>query len=166
MKITDIPALQHLEDAQIDNLLDACSEQLLAANDELIVRGNEGGRLYFLLEGRLEVYLQDGATRVTLNHLEAPAVLGELELLTGRRRSANVRASEPSRLLSMSHERILARIEDDDPAVLKALFGISRVVASRLVALNDKVLELEGRSPAAKSFELAEFRQKLFSDWS
>ena len=63
MKITDIKALQHLDAAQIDTLLHACSEQNLVADEELMARGTKGGKLYFLLEGQLEVYLDENGSQ-------------------------------------------------------------------------------------------------------
>jgi len=166
MDITDFPAFQHLNSTQLENLRAACEERELAPGEELIRRGTEGGKLYFLLEGNLQVYVEAGGSEVDLSDVRAPAVIGELELLTGSARTASVRAVGKSRVLALEHERVQARIDDGDPAVLKAMFGIARVIATRLVAMSEKLVELESRSETVHSHELRSFRQKLFSDWT
>ena len=50
--------------------------------------------------------------------------------------------------------------------VLKAMYGIGRVIAARLVAMSAKFGDLEAQADPAGSRELREFRKKLFSDWS
>lgn len=166
MELNEIPALQHLTPAQLDNLRESCQERRLESGEELIRRGDEGGKLYFLLDGRVEVYLDDRGPDVVLAELCAPAIVGELEMLTGEKRTANVRAREASRLLSLEHGKISERIQGGDTAVLQVVYGIARVIASRLVTMSAKFAELEDKADPARSRELRDFRQKLFSDWS
>jgi CRP-like cAMP-binding protein len=166
MDLTDIAALQHLTPEQLENLRGACDERRLEPREELIRRGDEGGKLYFLLEGRVEVYVTSHGADVVLSELCAPAILGELEMLTEQKRSANVRAAEASRLLALAHENIAARVTDGDTAVLQVIYGIARVIAARLVTMSAKFVELEDKADPARSRELRDFRQKLFSDWS
>ncbi len=166
MDLDAFPALQHLSPEQLSDFRRSCAERSLEAGEELIRRGDEGGKLYFLLEGRVDVYMPKSGPDVVLAELTAPAIVGELELLTGQKRSANVRAAVPSRLLSLAHEDVDARIEAGDTAVLKAVYGIGRVIAARLVAMSAKFADLEAHADPAGSRELRDFRKKLFSDWS
>jgi CRP-like cAMP-binding protein len=166
MDITDFPALEHLNPTQAENLRAACAERELTAGEELIRRGTEGGMLYFLLEGSLQVYVEERGSRIVLSELHAPAVIGELELFTGKARTASVRALAQSVVLALEHERVQSRIDDGDPATLKAMYGIARVIAARLVAVTNKLIELEARPGLEHSHELRNFRQKLFSDWT
>ncbi|MDJ0853272.1 MAG: cyclic nucleotide-binding domain-containing protein [Myxococcota bacterium] len=166
MDLDAFPSLQHLTPEQLRELRDSCAERSLDAGEELIRYGDEGGKLYFLIEGRVEVYMAGRGPVVVLAELSAPAIVGELEMLTGEKRSASVRAAVSSRVLSLAHDDVERRIEAGDATVLKAMYGIGRVIAARLVAMSAKFADLEAHADAAGSRELREFRKKLFSDWS
>ncbi len=166
MDLREVPSLKHLTPTQLENLANACQERRLEKGEELIRHGDEGGKLYFLLDGSVEVYVTERGNEVVLSELSAPAVVGELELLTGQKRTANVRAASPSRVLWLAHDNVAARIQEGDTAVLQVIYGIARVTAARLVAMSAKFAELESKGDTAGSRELRDFRQKLFSDWS
>jgi len=92
----------------------------------LLRAGEPAESAYVLTSGRMEVLVAGTVVR----ELAAGAVIGELALLTGGRRSAGIRARRDSTLLEMSRpifNDVLAR----DPAALSALVG---VLASRLAA--------------------------------
>lgn len=166
MDIADFPALQTLTQTQMDNLRSAWEARSLSAGEDLIHRGEEGGEIYFLLEGELDVYIPQGGREIELALLRAPAVVGELELLTGLPRTASVRARTDAELVAIPQEKVEARVDDGDTAVLKMMLVISRMTAKRLVALTEKFIEIEANSGPARSDELRTFRSKLFSEWS
>ena len=166
MDIADFPALKTLTQSQMDNLRSAWEARRLSAGEDLIHRGEKGGEIYFLLEGELEVYIPQGGREVELALLRAPAVVGELELLTGMPRTASVRAHTDAELVAIPQDKVEARVEDGDTAVLKMMLVISRMTAKRLVALTEKFIEIEANSGPARSDELRDFRSKLFSEWT
>ena len=166
MDIADFPALKSLTQTQMDNLRSAWEDRTLSAGEDLIHRGEEGGEIYFLLEGELEVYIPQGGREVEVARLRAPAVVGEIELLTGLPRTASVRAHTAAKLVAIPQEGVEARVDDGDTAVLKMMFAISRMVAARLVGLTELFIEIEANIPAARSDELRAFRTKLFSEWT
>lgn len=166
MSLGDIPVFSHLSPQQLANLVGVCEERVLENGENLICKGVEGGKLYFLIEGRLEVFVNDPAGEVVLNELCAPAVLGELELLTSHKRTASVRAMGAVRVLALDHDKIEARVEAGEVAVLQAMYGVSKIVAQRLVSLSEKFVELETRDRPVDAHELRKFREKLLSDWS
>lgn len=166
MELCDFPALQNLNTTQIDNLTQACCERTIKAGDHLIRRGEDGGDLFFLLEGKVEVYVVEGGKKIDLVQLCAPAIVGELELLTGQKRTANVRAVEEVRVMTIDGAKVQARIDDADPAVLKVMYSIARVIAGRLASMSEKFIELEAKADPKVSRELSNFRNKLFSEWT
>lgn len=166
MDIVDFPALKSLTQTQMDNLRSTWEARTLTAGEDLIHRGEEGGEIYFLLEGELEVYIPQGRREIEVARLRAPAVVGELELLTGLPRTASVRAHTDAEIVAIPQEGVEARVDDGDTAVLKMMFAISRVIAVRLVALNEKFIEIEANCGPARSDELRAFRTKLFSEWT
>ena len=166
MDLNDIPALAHLTPSQLENLHQVGEQRELSAGEELIRRGDEGGKLYFLLEGTVEVYVEEGGSEIQLNQVEAPAILGELEMLTGRGRTASVRFVSPGRTLALRYTDIQERIDAGDPAVLQVMYGLARVIANRLVSTTAKLVDLESKADPIGASELKKFRQKLFSDWT
>lgn len=166
MNLRDFPAFKSLNTTQLENLRGAAEEMSAAEGDELIQRGETGGSIYLLLEGELRVYIKEGGKEVVLVDLHAPAVVGELELLTKKPRTASVRVLTRSKLLAIPHDRIQARIEDGDPAVLKVMYAISQLIAARLVSLTEMFVEMESKAGPGRSAELRAFRTKLFSEWS
>jgi CRP-like cAMP-binding protein len=150
----------------MDNLRSTWEARALSAGEDLIHRGEEGGEIYFLLKGELDVYIPQGGREIELALLRAPAVVGELELLTGLPRTASVRARTNAELVAIPREKVEARVDDGDTAVLKMMLVISRMTAKRLVALTEKFIEIEAKLAPARSDELRTFRSKLFSEWS
>jgi cyclic nucleotide-binding protein len=67
----------------------------LGPTERLVVQGQEGGSLFVVAEGDVEVLVRraDGAD-VAVDTMGKGAVVGEMSLLTGERRSATVRAIE------------------------------------------------------------------------
>jgi len=166
MDIADFPALKSLNQTQMDNLRSAWEARTLSAGEGLIHRGEKGGEIYFVLKGELEVYIPQGGREIEVALLRAPAVVGELELLTGTPRLASVRAHTDTEIVAIPQECVEARVDDGDTAVLKMMFAISRMIAARLVALTEKFIEIEANSGGARSDELRSFRTKLFSEWT
>ena len=166
MDIADFPALKTQTETQMESLRSAWEARRLSAGEDLIHRGEKGGEIYFLLKGELEVYIPQGGREVELARLRAPAVVGELELLTGMPRTASVRAFTDAELVAIPQEKVEARVDAGDTAVLKMMLVISRMTARRLVALTEKFIEIEANSGSARSDELRAFRTKLFSEWT
>lgn len=168
-RFRDFPLFRHLDDDQVDGLLANGEEVRLPAGEVFIEKGDEGDRLFFVDEGEMEVFLpdpDDGDHKLAV--LEAPAVVGELELLTGEPRDASVRALTPLHAVAMGYERLFHQLQDGDPASLRVFFHITQVLARRLSAMNAKFAELERQAPAeGRRFqELRDFHQNLMTEWS
>ena len=84
----------------------------LAAGDALVRQGEDADSLFVILEGRLAVVLErEGEQEQQVSELGAGNVVGEIALIAGGKRSATVRAAEPSTLARLSAsalDRLLA----------------------------------------------------------
>jgi CRP/FNR family cyclic AMP-dependent transcriptional regulator len=121
--------------------------------------------VFFLLEGRLRICVDAGCEQV-LADLEPGAIFGEMELLTDDPRSASVRAVTDVKAWGLDFETLRQRVRDDDPAALKVMFNVAKILALRLEAMVDKLVEIESGSVDVRSEDLRDFRKKLFSDWT
>lgn len=117
---------------------------LLSAGDILFRQDDPGDSMYVLERGLLEVRVhgEDGETRV-LDRLDAGAAVGEMALMSGRPRSADVVALVDSQLVRLSR-RGFEKLADRYPAI----------VAGFAVAITPRIHRLQ----------VASMLQKLFGD--
>lgn len=81
---------------------------------EVIVRqGDRGGSLYVILEGQVEVVLNQMATTRHLAVLGEGDFFGEMEIFDATVRSATVRAKGEARILTVDKQTLLRRLQED-----------------------------------------------------
>lgn len=113
----------------------------------LFAKGDPGDALYVLLEGEVEVRISNEAGRdVRLASHTPVAVIGEMAVLDGQARSADVCAIRRSRLLRITRDAALAALESEPKALLKLLAELSRRLRKANASLEDaQLLDLGGR---------------------
>ena len=98
---------------------------------EDVVREGEPGRVAFLIEsGRCEAYVHREGRDHVLRRMGPGEVFGELCLFTGGRRTASVRAVEPTVLRTIEHTRLLAGLEGSEPWLRSMVESMARRVLS------------------------------------
>jgi CRP/FNR family transcriptional regulator, cyclic AMP receptor protein len=89
--------LQQHKEGQLERLLSYSCIVELAPGELIMRRGDRGSWLYFLIKGRLDVYI-DGTNGVKpLNQITPGELFGDLALLCEHQRKANVAAIEGSK---------------------------------------------------------------------
>ena len=167
MDAQSFPLFKLLNDTQRKNFLADCEEVTFATDTVMIEQGSEGTCIFFVLEGDLEVFVtHDSGREQELVTIRAPAVIGEMEALTGDRRAASVRCRGHVRALSMGFEELHQRLLDGDPATLKVFFQIARVVAHRLAVMNKKLAEIGNSVSTGVVDDLRVFHEQLINDWT
>jgi small-conductance mechanosensitive channel/CRP-like cAMP-binding protein len=107
---------------QVDELLRFGRVVLFAADERLVEQGAEGGSMFLLTRGRVEVRVtRDGVTNV-VTKLGPGDCLGEMSVLTGEKRSATVVALEEVEAVEIAkaafaelihhHPEVLSRLGD------------------------------------------------------
>jgi len=99
----------------------------LKPEDILINQGDDGESLFVLVEGLLEVSIQVEGEKRHLTFLRPGSFLGEMALLTGEKRSADVTSSTESLVGELTKESIMS-LATENPEVLKKM---TAVVAKR-----------------------------------
>jgi CRP/FNR family cyclic AMP-dependent transcriptional regulator len=131
--------------------------------------GERSEGLLILSEGKVEVFREVAGAAKHIASIEAPTVLGEMGLLLDRGHTASIRAVTDCEFMLLTRTQVQRLLESDSLAAYKLMATIAEVLARRLQAMDDKVVELMVRavgSTAPPVEELAAFRQKLFSEWS
>jgi ABC-type bacteriocin/lantibiotic exporter with double-glycine peptidase domain/CRP-like cAMP-binding protein len=101
-----------LPDEDLVRLADAL-EPVEAAEHELVIReGDEAGPMYVVEEGRLRAYVDRDGTQEDIEYLRRGDVFGEMSVLGDEKRTANVEALTPCRLLALSRERGRALLQE------------------------------------------------------
>lgn len=134
-----------------------------------VVGENEPGRgLFFFVSGKVEIIRRgrDGAP-LRIGTVEAPALLGEIALVTEGRRSATVRAVTHCEFRFLAKDQFARRLEAGDLAAHKLMGAIASILARRLIRLNDILLD-RAASPTQepRTEEIDRLRKTLYTEWS
>ncbi len=113
----------------------------------LFAKGDKGDALYVLLEGEVEVRTSTEAGKdVRIAALKPYALIGEMAVLDGGVRSADIAAIRRSRFLRIGRDQAIAALESEPKALLKLVAELSRRLRHADAALEDaQTLDLGGR---------------------
>jgi len=126
------------------HLGERCREVALARGEALFAQGDPADAIYLVTEGRLAVDQDCGdGTQMTVAHMRAGDLVGELGILTGGTRTASVAAEMPSRLLRLGREDVEALLASA-PAIAARLADLARQRVHRS-QLADALCRLLGR---------------------
>jgi sigma-B regulation protein RsbU (phosphoserine phosphatase) len=126
--------LNHLELATANPLLGQMTERALkslmtgsvvveiGANEHLIRQGTPSDAAYLLVDGEVDVLVENSYGPVHMARLSAGAVVGEIGVFTDLPRNASVVAIEPARALRFARDDILAA-GNDSPRFLRSIMS-------------------------------------------
>jgi CRP-like cAMP-binding protein len=155
---------QRLAPVEAERLARAMRPVAVEAGEPICREDEETSGLLLLMEGTAEVLKHE---REPVATVEAPAVLGEMSLLTDGHHTATVRAVTPCELALLPRAEFGRLLEAGSPAAYKLVTAIAEVLARRLERMSEKVAELARRRDVPVPVEeLAAFRQKLFTEWT
>ena len=128
-----------------------CRVRHYGPNSPIVDAQDMGSELYIVQEGVLDVWnspaaLGESGQPQRLAHLLPGQIAGELSMLDGGRRSADVRAGpEGAMVLALRRERLLALCNDDPALGQRVLWNIATALALRLRLTNmrQQVAELD-----------------------
>jgi CRP/FNR family cyclic AMP-dependent transcriptional regulator len=134
------------------------TERQLVRGDVLFREGDEADALYVVTRGRLAIAIANPIDhRETVVSLMEPGDLfGEMAMLDDGPRSAMARALEPSTVVSIPYEAVLAVFREQP----HLLWGVTRLLAKRLRVMDENLadsvfLDVTGRT-AKRLLELSE----------
>lgn len=96
--VTFFKDIAKLSPAQFDLLLSVCRFVHAKSGEAVMSKGDTAGELFFLLKGQMSVCTDDGTS---LNLIHPGEVFGTLSMVTGRNRSATVKAESEVILLGI-----------------------------------------------------------------
>ena len=121
-RIVDPDAFSALPKELLDPLLER-GEEVTFTDGQMVMRlGERADALYLVLEGTVRVERPGRVTQIGRGDL-----VGEIEVLAGGPRTANVHADGPVRTLRVPRDAVIAALEADS----RAAMGLIEVLASR-----------------------------------
>jgi malate dehydrogenase (oxaloacetate-decarboxylating)(NADP+) len=153
----DLPPYQRASIVQMGRVIDA------HAGDLIIHQGDAGTTLYIILSGRAEV-LRGQQVLATLG---AGQTFGEMSLFNAERRTGDVRVVEDSQLLELPSAELMRRALNQQPAALRLLANLGRLMVERLQSQDAEVFDRAlAEHPELPLDDLATLRHRLMRDWS
>jgi len=127
--------------AEIDRLGRLVIEKRVAAGDKLLTEGAAAAGVFLVRDGKVKVTKRNAAkAEKGVARLEAPTVLGELELISGRPCFASAVAETEVLAYVLSPEAFDALVNGGDSLASKMTRNIARVVIDRLAETNTRLV--------------------------
>lgn len=133
---------QKLSSMEINFLSTLSKEKRLAPHEVIFREGEQGDKLYVLLEGRVMISKQiAGAGEEALAILERGDYFGEMAMIDNKPRSADAKAhDEGAVVLSISREVLEGILDIQKVSSLRLLHLLCNLVAKRLREIDDKLI--------------------------
>lgn len=112
-------------------LAQAASSHVFAPGETVIRGGDAGSSMFVVHNGRVSVQVSENGRSRTVATLSDGAFFGEMALLTGEPRTANIVAIEETEVLEIGHDA-MKRVFDNNPDLVESL---SHIIAERRQAL-------------------------------
>lgn len=119
-----VPLFANLDDKTLGRLERMSRERIYDSGDTIVQQGDEGGGAFVIMDGRVEV-VRDGRR---LSEMGPGGFFGEMALLDNYRRSATVRALEPTKCIVIPRSDFLAELHGNNDLCFQMLRLMSRRV--------------------------------------
>ena len=127
MFLNKVAILNRLPQEVIIDLAKQVNRIVYPKGSQIIKQGEHGSLMFIIIEGAVIIQIKSENKIVEVGRLGNADFFGEMSLLMGEQRTANVTSIEQSVVLEI-HKEQMKRIFDENPSVLDL---ISEVVAAR-----------------------------------
>src|SRR5262249_51653529 len=102
--LASIPMFESLSPEDLASLANRFEEQTIPDDTVVFSHGDAGTTMYVIVEGAVEVAIQQSKRKLVLATMFPGQYFGELSLLDGGHRSATVRTVKPTVVLALERE--------------------------------------------------------------
>ena len=126
---------QDLSPEFVENLYDASEYLILDPFQVLLREGDPADSVFFLLQGRLRVFVGEGDVVSEVGHVERGEIFGEMAVLSDEPRSASISAIRHSEVVKLSKTRFNSFLRDY-PALNQFMNGL---LVQRIKSQNERL---------------------------
>jgi CRP/FNR family cyclic AMP-dependent transcriptional regulator len=157
--LRSLPLFEGLDDKTLSRLADDSRQRRFRAGEIICYQGDPGATCHIILRGRVRIFLagEDGR-ELSVRIMRPGEIFGEMALLEGLPRSANVEALEETQTLELHHDVLLDCLRESPALALNLLKALS----SRL---RSSTMEAEELASLTVVERLTRQLQKL-AEWS
>ena len=148
--LSRIPLFAELSREDIDALGSAGQVSRVLAGTLLCKEGDPGDQMYVVMEGEVRIHQDRDGTQNELAKLGAGSHFGEMALIDGRERSADVSALVDCTLFSLSRRAFFEVVADNPQLLGNILLYFSKTIRSNNRRMLEQILEQERRKSAAE----------------
>lgn len=141
-QLSNCPVFSGLSDDELQEILSCCREEVFKNEDIIQEDSTATSDLYVLLEGRVSVEFEmlplemDEQDRAQLAILRPGDIFGEIAFLKGKRRSANVKAIDETRVLQIDGKRLNEIFEKSPHIGYAFMRNMALILAQRVENIN------------------------------
>ncbi len=136
------PIFSELSEKELDFIIKTVNQRIYQAGEYIFLKGDPGLALFFVLDGQVDIILNDGNNKYKLAELFVGDFFGEIALLGEDSRTASALAAKESKLAVLFKNDLDEFINKYPDRGVKILKGISSVLATRLKNMNEDFFNL------------------------
>jgi CRP-like cAMP-binding protein len=135
------PLFQAMKPDELDGILKLAADRFVPRGSSVFQKGDEGSSMMAVLRGRLRVSsVSSEGKEVTLNVIDAGGIVGEIALLDGQPRSADVTAQEDTDLLVVERRQFLPFLRSNEDLYLRLIATLCERLRHTSMALEELAL--------------------------
>ena len=126
-----VPIFAPLSDTELNNLAEASATRIFAPGEAIVRQGEQGDSMFVIVRGSVEVRIKQNGAAKTINTLGKNDFFGEMSLLTGEPRTADVIAEGETEVIQI-RKAALRGIFMANP---KLVYSICEIIDERRFSL-------------------------------
>lgn len=123
--VKHIPFFSRLNDAELQEIVEAGQERTLASGQLVFEQGDPGDYMYVIIEGRVRIFHKTEEEEITLSTLEKGSFFGEMALIDDGPRSASVQTLVSCELFVLGRAEFLELLGRSAHMIADVMRGLS-----------------------------------------
>ncbi len=157
---------KNLDQNQIETFLSACTEVIIPPKHKILTQDGDSHKIFFIVAGKVRVFLDTPAGEQEISRNKAPTVLGEISFFSGEPNSANVETLNEVKALVMPFDALRQRFVEGDKISSTVMFNMAEAISQRAYGLIRKISSLYGEQHEAQLSVIDSSTKNIFRDWS
>jgi len=130
--LKQIPLFSELGDRDLEKIIQVASQKRYHKDNTILIEEEVGSTMFVILSGRVKISrISDDGREVILSILSDGDFFGEMSLLDGHTRSANVTSIDESELLVIRREEFLQMLKDFPQIAINLLKELAQRIRKR-----------------------------------